>query len=62
VRALNGCVAINRAFTSYRNQRYREVPSRVFRAFANDPHYLLNRGALSILVRSLTGTGRPQAA
>jgi Glycosyl transferase family 2 len=58
VRALNGCCAINRAFRSYHNQRYREVPARVVRAFASDPRYLLDRGALSILLRSLTGTGR----
>ena len=58
VRAFNGCYAINRAFASYRDQRYREVPARVLRAVANDPRYLLNRGALSILARSLTGTGR----
>ncbi|MFN8625155.1 MAG: glycosyltransferase family A protein [Candidatus Binatia bacterium] len=59
VRALKGCYAINRAFSSYRHQRYREVPAPVLRAFANDPRYLLNRGAFSILLRSLTGTGRP---
>jgi len=58
VRNLKGCYAINRAFASYRRQRYREVPALVLRAFANDPRYLLNRGAFSILLRSLTGTGR----
>ncbi|HVO28322.1 MAG TPA: glycosyltransferase family A protein [Candidatus Margulisiibacteriota bacterium] len=61
-RALNGCCALNRAFTSYRNQRYREVPARVIRAFVNDPRYLLNRGAFSILLRSLARAGRTAAA
>ena len=60
VRAFNGCYAINRAFASYRKQRFREVPAHVIHALANDPRYLLNRGALSILLRSLTGTGRTQ--
>ena len=60
-RGFDGCWAINRAFASYRNRRYREVPGRVIRALASDPRYLLNRGVLSILVRSLSGTGRTRA-
>lgn len=57
-RAFNGAFTINRACASYLGERYREVPARVMRAVARDPRYLLNRGVLSILVRSLAGLGR----
>jgi glycosyltransferase involved in cell wall biosynthesis len=55
VRWLNGCLSINRAFLHYRSGRYRQVPGMALRAIANDPGYAVNRGLLSILVRSSVG-------
>lgn len=55
VRWLNGCLAINRAFLHYRSGRYHRVPAMALRAIANDPGYAVNRGVLSILVRSSVG-------
>jgi hypothetical protein len=55
VRRLKGCYSVNRAFQSYRAGEYALVPGRVVHAVRNDPTYLLNRGVLSILMRSLVG-------
>jgi glycosyltransferase involved in cell wall biosynthesis len=56
-RDLKGLVAMNRAFRSYDHGDYAEVPGMIFRAVATNPKYLANRGVLSILLRTATGTG-----
>lgn len=53
---LQGSYLINRAFDLYRSRNYHKVPSLVARACRSDPSYLRNRGALSILLRSLVKT------
>ncbi|GAB4544516.1 MAG: hypothetical protein Kow0063_38250 [Anaerolineae bacterium] len=55
VRWLKGCYSANQAFSHYQAGEYVTVPGRVIRAIVNDPQYLLNRGMLSILVRSAVG-------
>jgi glycosyltransferase involved in cell wall biosynthesis len=50
---LKGCYSINRAFKNYHAGENARVPKEVIRAFAHDPKYLSNRGAFSILFRSL---------
>lgn len=42
-----------RAFENYRRQLYRRVPASVLLAIRNEPHYLMNRGIVSILARSV---------
>jgi hypothetical protein len=62
-RRLTGCYAHNRALRSYRSGRFERVPSDVARAIRADSRYLLDRGMMSVLVRSLVawarGAGRP---
>ncbi len=53
IRWLRGSYAFNQAFRHYKCQRYEHVPPLLFRAIANDPSYLANRGALSLLLRSV---------
>jgi hypothetical protein len=53
MRYLRGCYWINLAFRDYRDGNYSRVPGEVARAFTLDPQYLVNRGALSILFRSI---------
>jgi glycosyltransferase involved in cell wall biosynthesis len=52
VRSLQSLVAINRAFQSFRKQDYQTTRGEVIRALSNNPAYFLNRGVLSIAVRS----------
>lgn len=52
-RRLKGCYSVNQAFQSYHAGDYGRVPGRVTQAVINDPSYLLNRGILSILMRSI---------
>lgn len=52
---LKGIYSVNRAFQSYAEEEYQQVPREVLRAIVNQPRFLLNRGVLSILVRSLAG-------
>ncbi len=52
-RKLSGIYLINRAFKNYQSGNYRQVPGSVWAAVAQQPSYLANRGALSILVRSV---------
>jgi glycosyltransferase involved in cell wall biosynthesis len=53
MRWLKGCYLIGHAFRDYHAGNYTRVPKEVMHAFACDPKYLTNRGALSILFRSL---------
>jgi len=53
LRLLISSYLINRAFESYRAGEYRQVPKLALRAIANNPRYLLNRGVLSIFLRSI---------
>ena len=52
-RLLIGSYAINRAFRKFHNKKYDVVPKDIVRAIKADPKYLLNRGALSVLLRSI---------
>jgi hypothetical protein len=56
-RDLKGLYAMNRAFRSYDHGDYAEVPGMIFRAVANNPKYLANRGVLSILLHTAVSTG-----
>lgn len=60
VHSLKGNYSLNRVFQSYRNGAYKEVPRKVLQALMTDPKYLVDRGLLSILLRStvhiLTGS------
>jgi hypothetical protein len=56
---LKGSYSINQAFQSFQAGEYARVPGNVMRAVSNDPRFLMNRGVLSILVRSIAGP-RPQ--
>ena len=53
VRKLQGCFSVNQAFRSYHAAEYDKVPGQVVKAIKNDPGYLVNRGVLAILVRSI---------
>lgn len=53
---LEGSYLVNRAFERYRASEYRRVPGIVLRALRNDPSYLMNRGVVSIFLRSMTRT------
>ena len=46
----------DRALSQYKAGNYASVPGRVGTAIANDPPFVFNRGAFSILVRSLAGS------
>lgn len=50
---LRGRFSINRAFRAYRRNRYVGVPGKVLTAVIYEPRYIFNRGALSILFRSI---------
>jgi glycosyltransferase involved in cell wall biosynthesis len=50
--------AFNRAVKHYRSGQFNRVPGQVMQAIFNDPRYLHNRGALSIMARSLWSTVR----
>lgn len=53
VRWLRGHHALAQAFQHYRSGNYAKVPRDVIAAYVSNPQSLTNRGALSILVRSL---------
>ena len=55
---LEGSYLVNRAFENYRVGDYKLVPAKVLRAWMRDFSYLLNRGVLSILVRSMLKAAR----
>lgn len=50
---LKGKLIINRSFMRYRNGEYQDIPREVLTAIRLRPKYMLNRGVLSILVRSV---------
>jgi glycosyltransferase involved in cell wall biosynthesis len=52
-RQIQGYLASDQAFTSYRQGDYSTTLRAVSQAIANDPRYLSNRGILSITARSL---------
>ena len=62
VRRLKGSLALNRAFADFHAGNFTTVPSSVVRATAHNPTYLGNRGALSILLRSVVANVRPGRA
>jgi glycosyltransferase involved in cell wall biosynthesis len=53
VRWLDSTLSFNRALSHYQDGKYTRVPMDVGRAFTADPRYLSNRGAWSILMRSV---------
>ena len=53
IKRMSGTLRFGRAFRDYRSGQYHNVPRNVLGAIAGDPAYSLNRGAWSILVRSL---------
>ena len=55
---LEGSYLVNRAFENYRTGEYKQVPGKVIRAWMRDFSYMLNRGVLSILVRSMLKAAR----
>jgi glycosyltransferase involved in cell wall biosynthesis len=50
---LEGSYLVNRAFENYRIGEYKKVPRKVMKALVIDPRYLVNRGVLSIFLRSM---------
>jgi hypothetical protein len=58
VHRLQGHYSVNQAFRDYYAGKYLKVPSGVVRAVANDPRYLMNRGVLAMLFRSIGHTLR----
>lgn len=58
-RFLMGNYAINRAFRNFRSGKYDVVAGDILKAIKADPQYLLNRGALSVLCRSLLRRMKP---
>jgi hypothetical protein len=55
---LKGSLSINRAFQKYHVGEYTKVPRLVMQAMASDPRYLINRGVVAILLRSMAGSMR----
>lgn len=55
VRWLKGSYLVNQAFGDYRTGEFSTVAGNAIGAIANNPKYLLNRGVLSILLRSTIG-------
>lgn len=53
---LEASYLVNRAFERYRSGKYGKVPGMVLRACGKDPSYLMNRGVLSIFLRSMART------
>lgn len=50
---LRGAYYFNRALKRYRKKEFQKVPGDLRQAFFHDPRYISNRGALSMLVRSI---------
>jgi hypothetical protein len=55
---LEASYLINRAFENYHRGEHKKIPGMVFRAWRKDPSFLMNRGVLSIFIRSLVKTVR----
>lgn len=60
-RRLCGDLRMNRAFRDFHSGDRGRVPGNVLRAMAGEPSYTLNRGAWSILMRSLLSKSAPPA-
>lgn len=58
IRWLQGCYAVNRAFTAYRHRCYTGVIKNAFQAIIHDPAYLMNRGVIALSIRSIIGAWR----
>jgi hypothetical protein len=56
VRRLTGRYLVNQAFQRYRAGEYVKVREQIMKALTNDPKYLINRGVMAILFRSIIGT------
>lgn len=54
-RLLQAHFSAGRAFHYFENGEYSKVAARALNTIANDPRYLLNRGLLAVLFRSVTG-------
>jgi len=50
---LEASYLVNRAFENYHKGTYKKVPAMVLRACKKDPSFLMNRGVLSISLRSM---------
>jgi len=50
---LRGGYMVNDAFRAYREERYTTVPLKVIRAFAYNPGFVVNKGVISIFIRSM---------
>lgn len=57
-RAFEGKFAVDQAFTCYRRGAYRHTLEKVGQAVSSNPKYLLNRGVLSITIRSILAGAR----
>jgi hypothetical protein len=55
---LESSYLVNRAFENYRVGEYKQVPGKVLRAWMRNLSFLLNRGVLSIFVRSMLKAAR----
>jgi hypothetical protein len=53
LRHFKAVLAFNQAIEHYRSGQFVQVPGQIMQAILNDPRYLHNRGALSIMARSL---------
>ena len=56
VRTIKGYYSVNGAFDYYKDGHFNHVPGKVINAISNDPKYMINRGVLAILFRSLRNT------
>lgn len=61
-RRLMGSFHLNDAFRDYSERKYELVPQKVMAAISNNPAYLANRGAISILLRSSFGKCSPEGS
>jgi len=52
-RRLRASYVLNSSFSKYRAGEYRQVPTMVLQSALNHPAYFVNRGVLSILLRSI---------
>jgi hypothetical protein len=57
-RAFSSAFTLNRAYRSYSEGEYAEVPGSVLRAMLNDPRKAADRGVLSILAKSVVRMGK----
>ena len=54
---LKGSYLVNRAFENYRSGEYKGVLSKVLHAWRIAPKFLINRGVISIFIRSMLKAG-----